>query len=148
MFIVHESAPDRGLPEVIRIDCTGLEGHDLGGPEPWHVCLRSDRHGQNIYGPSLATIETTIHHSKKRPMHIVALGLTKAMHEFLTLHYFAIDSAASWDTLLAQKIPEATLYRMLMKDGKQLWTCLTSVTLLRLTGGCPRLNWRIETVVY
>ncbi len=110
MFIVHESAPDRGLPEVIRIDCTGLEGHDLGGPEPWHVCLRSDRHGQNIYGPSLATIETTIHHSKKRPMHIVALGLTKAMHEFLTLHYFAIDSAASWDTLLAQKIPEATLY--------------------------------------
>ena len=75
----------------------------------WDVCLRSDRRGQNIYGPSLATIETTVHHSKRRPMHTVALGLTKAMHEFLTLHYFAIDSAASWDILLAQRIPEATL---------------------------------------
>ena len=59
MYIVHESAPDRNLPKVIRIDCTGLGGHDLGGLEPWHICLRSDRHGQNIYGPSLAILETT-----------------------------------------------------------------------------------------
>ena len=29
MHIVHEAAPDRGLPDVIRIDCTGLGGHDL-----------------------------------------------------------------------------------------------------------------------
>ena len=61
LHIVHEAAPDRGLPDVIRIDCTGLGGHDLGGPEPWHLCVRSDRHGQNIYGPSLSTVETTIH---------------------------------------------------------------------------------------
>ena len=30
MYIVHESAPDRGLPDVIRIDCTGVGGDDLG----------------------------------------------------------------------------------------------------------------------
>ena len=101
MYIVHESAPDRRLPQVIRIDCTGLGGHDLGGVEPWHICFRSDRHGQNIYGPSLAIMETTTYHPKKRPVHTVALGLTKAMHEFLTLHYFATDSAESWDTLVA-----------------------------------------------
>ncbi len=59
MYIVHESAPDGNLPKVIRMDCTGLGGHDLGGLEPWHICLRSDRHGQNIYGPSLAILETT-----------------------------------------------------------------------------------------
>ena len=29
MYIVHESAPDRKLPKVIRIDCTGLGGHDI-----------------------------------------------------------------------------------------------------------------------
>ncbi len=71
MHIVQEAAPDRGLPDIIRIDCTGLGGHDLGGPIPWHICIRTDRHGQNIYGPSLATIETTVHHSKRRPMHTV-----------------------------------------------------------------------------
>ena len=52
LYIVHEAALDRNLPKVIRIDCTGLGGHDLGGAEPWHICLRSDRHGQNIYGPT------------------------------------------------------------------------------------------------
>ena len=86
MYIVHEAAPDRRLPEIIRIDCTGLGGHDLGGSIPWHICLRTDRHGQNIYGPSLATIETTAHHPNRRPRHTVALGITKAMHEFLMLH--------------------------------------------------------------
>ena len=111
MHVVHEAAPDRKLPDIIRIDCTGLGGHDLGGPLPWHICVRTDRHGQNIYGPSLATLETTVHHPQRRPRHIVALGLTKAMHEFLTLHYFAIDSAAGWDDLLLKRLPEASLLK-------------------------------------
>ena len=111
MHVFHEAAPDRRLPDIIRIDCTGLGGHDLGGPLPWHICVRTDRHGQNIYGPSLATIETTVHHSKRRPLHTVALGLTKAMREFLTWHYFAIDSAAGWDDLLLKRLPEASLLK-------------------------------------
>ncbi len=48
MHVVHEAAPDRKLPDIIRIDCTGLGGHDLGGTLPWHLCVRTDRHGQNI----------------------------------------------------------------------------------------------------
>ena len=109
LYIVHEAAIDRELPREIRIDCTGLGGHDLGGEEPWHICFRSDRHGQSIYGPSLATMETTAHDPRKRPVHTVALGLTKAMHEFLTLHDFATDSASSWDTFLAERMPKGIL---------------------------------------
>ena len=75
----------------------------------WHICVRTDRHGQNIYGPSLATRETTVHHPQRRPRHIVALGLTKAMHELLTLHYFATDSAAGWDDLMFKRLPGASL---------------------------------------
>ena len=71
MYVVHEAAPDRDLPDIIRIDCTGLGGHDLGGPDPWHICIRSDRHGQSIYGPSLATTEVVLHHPMKRPRHMV-----------------------------------------------------------------------------
>ena len=33
------------------------------------------------------------------------------MHEFLTLHYFAIDSAAGWDELLEKRLPDATLMK-------------------------------------
>ena len=36
-----------------------------------------------------------------------ALGLSKATHEFLTLHYFAIDSADWWEQLLTELIPQA-----------------------------------------
>lgn len=40
--------------------------------------------------------------------HIVALGGTHAMHEFLILHYFATDSAAGWDIFLQECLPENT----------------------------------------
>ena len=40
---------------TLAIDCTGLGGHDLGGP-PFDICLRADKHGQSIYGPSVARI--------------------------------------------------------------------------------------------
>ena len=29
MYVVHEAAPDRKLPDIIRIDCAGLGGHDM-----------------------------------------------------------------------------------------------------------------------
>ena len=29
MHVVHEAAHDRKLPDIIRVDCTGLGGHDL-----------------------------------------------------------------------------------------------------------------------
>ena len=101
-----------GMPKGLKLSASGpifaLGIQTLGGPDPWHICIRSDRHGQNIYGPSLATTEVVLHYPMRRPRHIVALGLTKAMHEFLTLHYFAIDSAAGWDELLERRLPAAT----------------------------------------
>ncbi len=39
--------------------------------------------------------------------HVTALGLSKATHEVLTLHCFAIDSAACWEQLLNELLPQA-----------------------------------------
>ena len=35
------------------------------------------------------------------------LGLSKATHEFLTLHYFALDSADWWVRILGELLPNA-----------------------------------------
>ena len=41
-----------------------------------------------------------------------ALGLSKATHEFFTLHYFAIDSAAWWEQILVRSffVKETNIY--------------------------------------
>ena len=40
-------------PQLVNIDCTGLGGHDLGGFKDYDICLRTDKHSQSIYGPSV-----------------------------------------------------------------------------------------------
>ena len=40
---------------------------------------------------------------------VTALGLSKATREFLTLHYFATDSAAEWNNLLRELLPKFPL---------------------------------------
>ena len=79
----------------VEVECTGLGGHDLGGPIPWHLCIRTDKFKQGIYGPSIACLEGSLSGGQQQAKCEVALGLTKAMHEFLILHYFATDSADS-----------------------------------------------------
>ena len=37
--------------------------------------------------------------------HLAALGRSKATHEFLVLHYFALDSAEHWDDLVRELMP-------------------------------------------
>ena len=56
----------------------------------------------------VSPFKTSTYDSWKCPVHTVALGLTKAMHELLTLHYFATDSASSWDNFLTEHIPIGT----------------------------------------
>ncbi len=60
--------------------------------------------GQHVYGPSLATVENTVVEPNgtggTTTKQVTALGLSKATHEFLTLHYFAIDSAEWWERIL------------------------------------------------
>ena len=71
--------------QLVNIDRTGLGGHDLGGFKDYDICIRTDKHGQSIYGPSVTPLESPgrdgVHH-----VSLVALGGSKAMHEFLVLH--------------------------------------------------------------
>ena len=97
-------------PHLVNIDCTGLGGHDLGGFKDYDICIRTDKHGQSIYGPSVTPLESPgrdgVHH-----VSLVALGGSKAMHEFLVLHYMATDSAEEWDTFLDLCLPQCSWVR-------------------------------------
>ena len=97
-------------PQLVNIDCTGLGGHDLAGFKDYDICIRTDKHGQSIYGPSVTPLESPgrdgVHH-----VSLVALGGSKAMHEFLVLHYMATDSAEEWDTFLDLCLPQCTWVR-------------------------------------
>ena len=44
-------------PQLVNIDCTGLGDHDLGGFKDYDICLRTDKHSQSIYGPSVTPLE-------------------------------------------------------------------------------------------
>ena len=92
------------MPEVVHIEATGLGGKDIGFPERWDMSIRTDPEGQNVYGPSLATVEDVVVEpcgsGGQCTKHVTALGLSKATHEFLTLHYFALDSADWWEHIL------------------------------------------------
>ena len=100
-------------PDTLDIEATGLGGRDLGYPVPWDISLRSDKDGQSVYGPSMATVESTIREPTGMggtiAKFVTALGLSKATHEFLTLHYFATDSAAKWDNILSELLPNHPL---------------------------------------
>ena len=103
-------APQCEDPQLVNIDCTGLGGHDLGGAKDYDVCIRTDKHGQSIYGPSVTPLESPGQDGTHR-VHLVALGGSKAMHEFLVLHYLATDSAAEWDVLLDNCLTQCTWVR-------------------------------------
>ena len=95
------------MPEVVHIEATGLGGKDIGLPDT----IRTDPEGQNVYGPSLAKVEDVVVEpcgsGGQSTKHVTALGLSKATHEFLTLHYFALDSADWWVRILGELLPNA-----------------------------------------
>ena len=93
-------------PQLVNIDCTGLGGHDLGGFKDYDICLRTDKHSQSIYGPSVTPLE-----SPGRDGTHQVTGGSKAMHEFLVLHYLATDSAREWDVFLDSCLPLCTWVR-------------------------------------
>ena len=107
--------PHRGwptFPDTVRIDATGLGGRDLLPPREAEIVIRSDQHGQNIYGPSMCTVEAL------QPSHlrgfagevkVTALGASKACHEFLWLHYVATDSAPQWNLMMGKLLPSVPL---------------------------------------
>ena len=86
------------LRKKLFAECTGLGGAELGSPAPWDLLVRAGRHHEEVYGPSLARLEGA-GLANETLVQYVGLGLTKASHEFLMLHYFATDSAQVWDDL-------------------------------------------------
>ena len=92
-------------PEPVIVECSGLGGGDLQLAQPWHVCFKTNKHNQRIYGPSMALVEESIRLSDKSMLHLTGLGLTKSLQEFLVLQYYATDSASSWYSLLKDWFP-------------------------------------------
>ena len=68
-------------PQLVNID-SGLGGHDLGGFKDYDICLRTDKHSQWIYGPSVAPLESSVGDGKHQ-VTLVDLGGSQTMHEFL-----------------------------------------------------------------
>lgn len=94
------------------IEATGLGGSDLPFPDKAQIVVRTDRHKQNIYGPSMTTVEPVADchiFGSQGTAAITALGLSKAAHEFLALHYFATDSIVHWNSFLQDRYRSRTL---------------------------------------
>ena len=115
-FPLHALAPpltrdQAHMPKVVHIEATGLGGKDIGLPGQWDISIRTDPEGQNVYGPSLATVEDVViepcSSGGMSTKHVTSLGISKATHEFLTLHYFALDSAEWWGRILGDLLPNA-----------------------------------------
>ena len=97
------------LSRKITLDATGLGGSDLPSPSKADIIVRTDKHKQNIYGPSMSTVETvTKSHAWGRTVS-TALGISKAAHEFLVLHYFATDSIPFWNAFIQEVMPSVPL---------------------------------------
>ena len=101
----YNGTKQRAVPLPIMVECSGLGGGDLSLEQPWHICIKTNKHRQQIYGPSLALVEETVKLDRST-VHVVALGLTKSLQEFLVLHYYATDSAKSWNALLHDWFPQ------------------------------------------
>ena len=103
----------RHLPHTLQVEATALRGRDLTHPIPWDISIRSDKEGQSVYGPSLASLEETVYVNNNcggtETLQVSALGRSRAAHEFLVLHYFALDSAKHWDEVLFHVVPTVKL---------------------------------------
>ena len=103
----------RHLPETLHVEATGLGGRDLSYPIPCDISIRTDKEGQAVYGPSLTPLEETVVVpgllGGTQTLQVSALGRSKAAHEFLVLHYFALDSAKHWEALVSNLLPAVRL---------------------------------------
>ncbi len=106
----------RVAPDPVIIECSGLGGGDLNLAQPWHVCVKTNKHNQLVYGPSLALVEESVRLSDQSTIHHTGLGLTKSLQEFLVLQCYATDSASSWYSLLQEWFPQPGQLRYQVKE--------------------------------
>ena len=120
------------MPEVIQIEATGLGGKNLGVDRPWDISIRTDPEGQNVYGPSLATVEDIViepcESGGTSTKHVTSLGISKATHEFLTLHYFGGNRFWGSCSLMHSSLRQLFVGLLLIR-------CLWRLTLPRRTEG-------------
>ena len=89
----------------ITLDATGLGGSDLPSQAKADITVRTDKRKQSIYGPSMTTVETVAKCHIWGGTVSTALGISKAAHEFLVLHYFATDSIVYWNSFIHEVMP-------------------------------------------
>ena len=82
-----------------------LGGSDLPSLNKADITVRTDKHKQNIYGPSMTTVESVTKCHIFGKTAATALGISKAAHEFLVLHYFATDSIIYWNSFIHEVMP-------------------------------------------
>ena len=87
------------LPKKCTLEATGLGGSDLSFQD------KADKHRQNIYGPSMTTVEPVAKCHIFGTTSTTALGISKPPHEFLVLHYFATDNIIYWNSFLHEVMP-------------------------------------------
>ena len=47
----YNGTSQRVAPNPVIVECSGLGGGDLKLAQPWHVCIRTNKHKQQVYGP-------------------------------------------------------------------------------------------------
>ena len=81
-FLNDACLPHMELRKTLAVECTGLGGADLNSPTPWDILVRTGRHHEEVYGPSLARLEFPGAFNQENVMY-VGLGLTKARENLL-----------------------------------------------------------------
>ena len=97
----------RHLPETLHVEATELGGRDLSYPIPWDISIRTDKEGQftDPRSPLNETVVVPGILGGTPTLQVSSLGRSKAVHEFLVLHYFALDSAMHWEALVTNLLP-------------------------------------------
>ena len=65
----YNGARAKLAPEPVIVECSGLGGGDLQLAQQWHVCIKTNKHNQRIYGPSMALVEESIRLPDKSMIH-------------------------------------------------------------------------------
>ena len=72
------ASPSWSCVKNFLVECTGLGGAELGSPTPWDLLVRTGRHHEEVYGPSLARLEFA-GLANETLVQYVGLGLTQSV---------------------------------------------------------------------
>ena len=82
----------------------GFEASDLLSQNKADITVRTDKHKQNIYGPSMTTVESVTKCYIFGKTAAAALEISKP-DEFPVLHHFATDCIIYWNSFMHEVMP-------------------------------------------